>query len=465
MAETTHLRTPRADGHVAVIGLGYVGLTLALSLARVGIPVIGVEANPRTRAELRAGRTVLFEPGVAELLETLPADRFTVTDRLPDTPLRAIIICVGTLVDPATRQLDMGPLDAATAHAAEHVSADTLVVVRSTVPVGTTRRVVLAKMLEYTGKPLLAFCPERTIQGQALAELASLPQVIGALDDESLELARALFAPLAADHSLVSSLEAAEMTKLICNSHTDLIYGFGNEIANIAESLDLDAGEIIAAANLRYPRPDLSKPGFVGGSCLTKDPYLLMQSAEAAGARTPMIAAARSVNEQVPRAAVEQVLAALTATGCAHRDAKVLVCGIAYKGHPETDDVRGSAAIEVAELLRHRVAVLAGHDYVVAPERIAELGYRPVTLEEGMTDADAVLLLVDHPSYPKEIDTEAVRSRMRLPAVVFDMWGRLATELAEAEGIEYRRLGCGGANSRHRWSWVRRAASDASPAA
>jgi UDP-N-acetyl-D-mannosaminuronic acid dehydrogenase len=465
LADVTHLIRPNTDGQVAVIGLGYVGLTLAVSIAKAGTPVFGVEVNPDVRAALAKRRATFFEPGVEELLSSLPPERFTVSDRLPDTPLWAVVICVGTAVDPHTKQPDLRHLTAAVDHVAQHVTDDTLVVVRSTVPVGISRQLVYPKLRERVEQPLLAFCPERTIQGQALAEIESLPQVIGGVDDRSVARARALFAPVAADHVVVSSIEAAEMVKLVCNSHTDLIYGFGNEVAMIAQALDLDGNEVIAAANLRYPRPDLSRPGFVGGSCLTKDPYLLTHSAEGAGYRPPMVAAARAVNERVPQVAVEQVLQALDATGCAHADAKVLVCGIAYKGRPETDDVRGSAAVDVANGLRERVAVLAGHDFVVAPERIAELGYEPVDLHAGMTDADAVVLLVDHPRYRDEIDTDTVRSRMRLHAVVFDMWGLLADELAEAEDVEYRRLGCGAADSRHRWSWVRRPAPGASPAA
>lgn len=426
-----------------MIGLGYVGLTLAVSLARAGAAVTGVETNPDVRAALRERRTTLFEPGVDELLRTLTPARFTVTDRLPDAPLSAVIICVGTPTDPQTRRPDLSHLRAAVAHTVAHVGPQTLVVVRSTVPVGTTRREVYQPLRARVAAPLLAFCPERTIQGRALAELAALPQVIGGVDARSTARARDLFAPLAPDQVPVSSLEAAELIKLVCNAHTDLIYGFGNEVAQIAAALGLDAHEVIASANARYPRPDLSRPGFVGGSCLTKDPYLLLHCAEQAGYHPPMVAAARAVNERVPHVAVEQVLTALAAHGRAPADAKVLVCGIAYKGRPATDDVRGSAAIDVARSLRGAVATLAGHDFLVDPARIEEVGYRPASLTEGMTDADALVLLVDHPRYRDEISLALVRERMRHPAVVFDMWGELAGALSGVDGVEYRRLGRG----------------------
>lgn len=428
---------------VAVIGLGYVGLTLAVSLARKDVPVVGVEVDPEVRAALAARRPTLFEPGVEALLDELPADRFTVTDRLPDAPPSAAIICVGTAVDPDTKQPDLRHLMAATDHVAEYMADDTLVVVRSTVPVGTCRRVVHPRLSKRVAEPLLACCPERTIQGRALAELSSLPQVIGGLDYRAASRAADLFAPLAADQVVVSTVEAAELVKLVCNAHTDLIYGFGNEIALMADALGVDGNEVIAAANLRYPRPDLCRPGYVGGSCLTKDPYLLMHAAGKAGYHPPMVAAARTVNERVPHLAVEQVLKGLATTGRQPADAKVFVCGIAYKGRPATDDVRGSASVEISAALRGRVAELAGHDFVVGHERIARAGFTPAGIVEGLTGADALLLLVDHPRYQECLDPAAIRSLMRLPAVVFDMWGLLAEEVGAADGIEYRRLGRG----------------------
>ncbi|WP_433654917.1 nucleotide sugar dehydrogenase [Nocardia sp. CA-128927] len=432
---------PMGD-YVAVVGLGYVGLPLALLLARSGQRVVGVDLDPQVRAALAAGNPRFVEPGVAELLNSVPAERFTVTDRLPDLAPQAAIICVGTAVDPATSEPDLGHLRSAAEHVAEHMSAETLVVVRSTVPVGTCRNTVLPMLRAAVEAPMLAMCPERIIQGQAVREIESLPQIIGAVDERSRERAAQLLKPVAADQVLVSALETAEMVKLVCNAHTDLIYGFGNEVALMSTALGIDANEVIASANLRYPRPDLSRPGFVGGSCLIKDPYLLMHAAEAAGYRPSMVAAARSVNERVPQHVIDLVLKALAATGRAPSDAKVLVCGIAYKGRPVTDDVRGAASVEIAAALRDQVGVLGGHDFVVASDRIAGLGYQPMNLADGLTDADALILLVDHPGYT-ELTAELVGSRMRKPAIVFDMWGLLDGELSGVPDLDYLRLGRG----------------------
>jgi UDP-N-acetyl-D-mannosaminuronic acid dehydrogenase len=433
---------PTGD-YVAVVGLGYVGLPLALSLARSGRRVIGVDVDPEVRAALAAGSPRFVEPGVRELLNSLPPDRFSVTDRLPEVAPRAVVICVGTAIDPATEQPDLRHLVAATTHIAAHMSAQTLVVVRSTVPVGTCRRALLPLLRAHVDAPMLAMCPERIIQGQALREVESLPQIIGALGDRSLERACRLLKPVAADQVVVSSLEAAEMVKLVCNAHTDLIYGFGNEIALMSSALGIDANEVIGSANLRYPRPDLSRPGFVGGSCLVKDPYLLIHSAAEAGYRPPMVAAARAVNERVPGHVLDTVLKALAARGRTPADAKVLLCGIAYKGRPETDDVRGAASVEIAEALRDRVAVLGGHDFVVNQSRIAGMGCEPMSLDDGLTDADVLILLVDHPGY-RDLDVEFVRTRMRKPAIVFDMWGLLdSTFSGMPDVVDYLRLGRG----------------------
>ena len=441
-ASATSPATDKDITDVAVIGLGYVGLILAVVLARAGLHVTGVDSDPAVVAAIGSGRAPFFEPGLDDELRSLPAGQLTVRTRAPAVLPPTVVICVGTPVDPGSRQPDLASFDLAVDEVADSLGPDTLVIVRSTVPVGTCRQRVLPKLARRRAAPLLAACPERTIQGQAMAEVRQLPQVIGGLDARSAELAGRLLGHVASRLTMVSSLEAAELVKLINNVHTDLIYGFGNEVALLASALGLDAEELIHAANVGYPRPDLSRPGFVGGSCLTKDPYLLMRSARDAGISVRLTAAAREVNESVPRHVAEQVLAALRETGRPTSTTKVLVCGMAYKGRPETGDVRGSAAAELARLLTGQVAVLAGHDFRVSGDRIRKLGYQPESLEDGLRQADAAVILIEHPGYAR-IDATMIASLMRPSAVVFDMWGVLQPALKDTDKVRYLRWGRG----------------------
>lgn len=408
---------------VCVVGMGYVGVTLTAALLSTGKRVLGYEANPAVAGELAQGRLVLAEPGVEDQIHDSAVDgTLHVTSSLDGHRLPpVVIICVGTPIKDGSTTPELGHLTAAARSIAAGIDENTLVIVRSTVPVGTTRSLVLPALRARVPEPLLAFAPERTIQGQALRELLSLPQVVGGLTDESAKLAADLFATVTDQVVHVSSLEAAELVKLICNCHTDVIYGFGNEVALIAEKLGLDAMEVIGAANADYPRPDINKPGFVGGSCLTKDPYLLRHSLAGHDHVPELIGAARGLNESMPRRVGERVLAALWEQGQDPAGARILISGFAYKGRPETDDLRGAPYEPLLELLRGRVGEIVGHDFVVGPERIEALGVRPVTLAEGFTGAHAVILLNDHLGY-RDVDVEGLFARLAAPAVVYDTW-------------------------------------------
>ncbi|MEU2874889.1 nucleotide sugar dehydrogenase [Streptomyces sp. NPDC007070] len=411
-----------ADYDVCVVGLGYVGVTLTAALLSTGKRVLGYEYNKAVAEDLAAGVLQLSEPGVEEVIREAAGDRLHVTSELTDDKLPpVVIICVGTPIEPGGLEPNLHHLRSAVETISTRIDEETLVIVRSTVPVGTTRNLVLPMLRERVAEPLLAFCPERTIQGKALAELLSLPQIVGGLTDEAARRAVELFSAQTPKVVEVSSLEAAEMIKLICNCHTDLIYGFGNEVALMAEKLGLDALELIQSANLDYPRPDLSKPGFVGGSCLTKDPYLLMHSLRPYDYTPGMISAARSLNESLPRRIGERVLAALTEAGHEPAGARVLVSGLAYKGQPETDDLRGAPYEGLLEVLRGRVGEIVTHDFVVPPERVAALGLRSVSLEEGFTGAHAAIVLNNHLSY-RDQDLDTLIARMAPPAVVYDTW-------------------------------------------
>ena len=422
---------------VAIIGMGYVGLTLASLLATRGYRVHGVERSSSVAEALNRGHLHLVEPGVEEAVSRHVGTNWTVSDGYWFSPDVAII-CVSTPVGKNGKP-DLRNLEDASRMLAGHLRDGTLVIVRSTVPIGTTRNVVLP-ILRSSGKQvLLAMCPERTIQGQALRELMELPQVVGGFDDRSRKAAEEFFGRFVSRVIPVSSLEAAEMVKLVNNCHTDVIYSYGNEVALMARQFSLDPLEIIDAANLDYPRPDLAKPGFVGGACLTKDPYILFASLD--GRVNPrLIRSARELNERLPVEVGQHLLDLLRRVGNP-KEARVFVCGFAYKGMPETDDMRGAHAYSFLDVVRPAVAEVLGHDFVVRDDVIRECGARAVTLEEGFAAADAVIFLNNHRRYAS-LDLGVLLDRARRPLILYDCW-RIFRHNPETqrEGVQYAGIG------------------------
>lgn len=429
---------------IGVVGLGYVGLTLTAALAESGHTVYGVDVSPAVLDGVRSGHLHLQEPGLLDTLQRCVGSTVHVGPQLPARPYDAVFIAVNTSID-ERRQVVLGPLAAATAAVAERCTPDTLVVVRSTVPVGTTRTVVRPVLQQVWGTdPLLCMAPERTIQGQALREIVDLPQVVGGVDEASLAAGQALFAQISRTVVPVSSADTAEMVKLSNNCHTDLIYGFGNELARIADQHGVDPLEVISACNLDYPRPDLSRPGFVGGACLTKDPHIMIGCTP--GYDSPMVRAARQVNEDMPRYAAEQVIALLRQTRGRAEGATVAVLGWACKGTPPTDDTRGTAVETlVPPLVAAGVRVL-GHDPLVADATILALGGEPVPLEVALAAADGLLVVNDHPLYRHLDVVGQTPAGASPPAFVYDVWrvldeGPLLAAGVQVAGLGYRARG------------------------
>jgi UDP-N-acetyl-D-mannosaminuronic acid dehydrogenase len=422
---------------IGVVGMGYVGLTLTAALARAGNVVHGVDVQPAVRESLSRGRPRIFEPGVDEVLAETVGSTVLIDAELPREGLDAAVICVSTPIDEATHRPNLANLAAAAGDIARWCGPETLVVVRSTVPVGASRAIVLPPLMEAWGRARLVMAPERTIQGQALRELVELPQVVGGLDDDSLAAGVELFGELARRVVPVSSLEAAELVKLSNNCHTDLIYAYGNEIALIAEGHDLDPLEVIHAANLDYPRPDLSRPGYVGGGCMSKDPYIMLDSARA---REPfLVGRARQLNEYLPLHVAWTVVDLLRKERGSTEGARLSVLGWAYKGWPPTDDMRGTPIASMMPVFTEAGITVLGHDPMVTDEVIRRHGGEPVDLARAFTDVDGVLVITDHPDY-RAIRADATLSG-RKPLFVYDSWRILDENAVTAAGVRYAGLG------------------------
>ncbi|MFI0793279.1 nucleotide sugar dehydrogenase [Micromonospora rubida] len=423
---------------IGVVGLGYVGLTLTAALADKGFTVYGADVSPAVLESLSRGRPHIFEPGIEDVFAARLGRNIHVGASLPKDTVDVAVISVSTPVDNITQRPNLANLAAAARVVAASCRPDTLVVVRSTVPVGTSRRVVLPELRAAWGEQVrLVMAPERTIQGQALRELVELPQVIGGLDAESLAAGIEFFNGLVRTVVPVSGLETAELVKLSNNCHTDLIYSFGNEIALIAERHGLDPLEVINAANVDYPRPDLAKPGYVGGGCLSKDPYIMIDSA---GDRRPfLVGKARQLNEYLPIHVGETVVRMLIEARGRSLGARLAVLGWAYKGWPATDDMRGTPIATMMRVFSAAGVTVLGHDPMVTDDVIRQYGGEPVSLDKAFTDADAVLIINDHPDY-RAIQVPEVLGAAR-PAFIYDSWRVLDSDAVMAAGVRYAGLG------------------------
>lgn len=434
------------DGDVCIIGLGYVGLTLGVAMADTGFRVHGVEVRDEVLEALADGRPHFWEPRLEEKLQrVIERGQFTFSRTLDGgTQARVFVITVGTPLGPDGRvRVDM--IERATREVAGVLTDQALVVLRSTVKLGTTRNVV-KPILDAAGRDYqLAYCPERTLEGRALIELHQLPQVIGADDAETRWRCTQLFSLMTPTTVAVQSLEAAELVKLVDNTYRDLTFGFANEIAKLCARAGVSAREVIRAGKLGYPRTNVPLPGPVGGPCLEKDPHILVESARQWGVELPITLAGRLTNEAQPADVAAIAAAKVSALpGFAERPVVSLV-GLAFKGVPPTDDLRGTMAVPIHRALQERFpgAVFRGFDAVVGASAIEEhFGFEAVpSLEAAFDGADLVLLLNNHPAL-QQMDLANLAARMNRPALVYDLWN-MHDDAAEAmpEGVTALALG------------------------
>ena len=367
-----------ADYDVCIVGLGYVGLTLATALAMSGLRVIGVERNDDVVDTVRAGETPFHENGLDAAVAKVVADgRLSAVQSANAAPrARSYVITVGTPL--RNGEVQHSDIEAALRSVGEWMPDGALTVLRSTVRVGTTTKVA-RPILEETGKNFtLAMAPERTIEGKALAELTSLPQIVGGIDRPSVIAASELFGTLGVEIVEVDTVEAAETAKLASNTYRDVQFAFANELAYFADVVGVDIYEVIRACNHGYDRMNLALPGPVAGPCLEKDAYILNDSAIAYGTSVDLSMQARRTNEAIVPHVVNimrsRALTPVTSVG---------ILGLAFKGRPETSDTRGSLASDFARQIRAEWASadICGWDPLVSAHDAEVMAITPVAAE------------------------------------------------------------------------------------
>ena len=421
---------------VAVVGLGQIGLPLAVQYASRGHRVIGCDVDPAVVAAVRAGRPP--HPGEAEVDERLPqlvADGLlnaTTDDRDGVAGADVVVVIVPVAVD-AERRVDFGAIDAATREVGSGIGPGTLVIFETTLPVGTTRDRLAPLLARESGLTperdlFVAFSPERVLVGRVLTDLRRYPKVVAGIGPESTARARAFYEEAldpGTEIRVVSSAEAAEMTKLAETTYRDVNIALANEYARYAAERGIDVIEVIDAANSQ-PYSHVHRPGVgVGGHCIPVYPYFLF--ADAPDMQLPRMA--RQVNDGMAAWAVDAAEASLGSL----RDQPVLVLGIAYRGDVREDAF--SSAYALRDALHAAGARVHGHDPRYTDDELAARRFLPWQPGAG-TQIKVAFLQADHAAYG-ELDLGGI------PGLALVVDGRNALDPAAVRAAGVRYLGIG----------------------
>ena len=431
-AATLMERFETATATIAVVGLGYVGLPLVRAAHEAGFPVVGYDRDRTKIDTLNRGETYLKHLG-DDLAKALAAsERFKATAESKDlVSADAILLCVPTPLGPH-REPDLSFVLDSTKMVAGILRKGQLVVLESTTYPGTTRDEMLPILEKESGLRcgkdfFLAYSPEREDPGRPDYNTATIPKLVGGVDEVSTDLAVAMYRSLVSEVHRVSTAEVAEAAKLLENIYRAVNIAMVNELKTLLADMKIDIWEVIEAASTKpfgyqafYPGPGL------GGHCIPIDPFYLTWKAKAIGRNTKFIELAGEINAQMPVYVVSQVVSALNARGRALKGAKVLIIGIAYKR--DIDDVRESPAAEIIELLWTGGAKVSYHDphvptFADMRAHDIDLSSSPLT-EQALKDHDCVLIVTDHTSVdyekigkyaPLVVDTRNAMSRVPNP--------------------------------------------------
>ncbi len=435
----------RGDQRVGVIGLGYVGLPLAVSFARAGLDVLGIDVDAGKIASLNEGVSYILDVSSEDLAALTKTKQLRAsTDYAGLAEVDAMFICVPTPFD-AMRAPDLSYIIAAAESIAPHLKHSQMVVLQSTTFPGTTQEIV-QPILERGGLIAgrdydLAFSPERIDPGRSDWTVTNTPKVVGGIDAGATNRASELLQRIGAPVVRVSSPRAAEMTKLLENIFRSVNIALVNEMALLCERMDIDIWEVIGAAKTKpYGFMPFTPSAGVGGHCIGVDPYYLSWKAREFDFYTKFIELAAEVNQSMPFHVIELVSRALSEQHISVKDANVLVLGVAFKR--DVDDARNSPAERVMELLLRQGARVQYHDPFVTRFRIGgdvfqreprEFLSQPLS-EALLAKMDCVVIITGH----RTLDYNQIVASSR---TVVDTCN--ATEFVRKNREKITRLGAG----------------------
>jgi UDP-N-acetyl-D-glucosamine dehydrogenase len=414
----SRIRDKSAD--IGVVGLGYVGLPLALAFAEAGFNVTGIDSDKSRVNKIIRGTSYLLDIESVRLKKAVSNGRLKATTsqsalRRVDT----IIICVPTPLT-KTKEPDLTYIVSATNDIARFLRLGHLVILESTTYPGTTREIVLP-ILESTGLKVgvdyfLTFSPERIDPGSRKFTIKNTPKIVGGMEPTSTKLAALLYRHVSEKVLEVSTPEVAEMDKVFENVFRSVNIALVNELAKLCEKMNINVWEVIKSASTKpfgympfYPGPG------VGGHCIPLDPYYLASKAREYFFHTRFIELAAEINETMPEYIVERVVETLNTRNKSVKGSKLLILGVAYK--KDIEDLRESPALRVIELLMEKKATVHYHDPYIPAVKEGNHSLKSIKLEQKVLgNYDCVVILTDHSSYD-------LKSIVKGSKLVFDTRG------------------------------------------
>ena len=398
---------------VAVIGLGYVGLPLAVEFARAGFQTFGIDVDYRKVAALNAGHSYVIDVPQSDLTEVILSGKFKGTsDFSVLSDCDAVSICVPTPLS-KTHDPDLSYVVSAISEVAKYVHPGLLIVLESTTYPGTTDEIIIPKVVsngyEVGEDIFVAFSPERTDPGRKDYTLKTTPKIVGGATPACLTIVTALYSHIVDKIVPVSSVASAEMAKLLENTFRAVNIALANEVLLMCDKLGLDAWEVIdAAATKPYGFMKFTPGPGVGGHCIPLDPQYLSWKLRTLNYNARFVQLAEEINRGMPAYWVNKVVDILNAEKKAINGSQVLVLGVTYK--PDIDDLRESPALDIIKLLIKLGARVTYHDPFVASLKAEGLETPYVELTEGyIRTVDCVMIIADHSIY----DWDGIRASSR----------------------------------------------------
>ena len=425
---------------ICVLGLGYVGLTLTLKFCQKNFEVMGYDTNKKIINDLKNFKSHIYEDGLDLILKKyIKNKKFKPVSKLPNK-IKTFIITVGTpIIKKKNGNVpDLKHIKSVTKSLSKLIKKNTLLIYRSTLPLGTSRNLIhklLKKHSNVKKNFFLGFAPERTAEGNALKELSELPQIVSGIDKASLFKTQRLFKKICKVIIKVDKIEEAELIKLTNNAYRDLSFAFSNQIALICSKYKINAKRLIELCNYKYPRSLVPTPSpGVGGPCLSKDPYILNYNIRN---KNSIFLSGRSVNYKILNYLIKETSRKLNSKS---KKLKVLLCGLSFKGYPQTKDLRGSAFVNFYKNFSKKKNIqLYYYDNLFDQNEIEN--FKIIKFEfKNLIKFDAIFFLNNSKDF-KKIPIRYINNITYKNTKIFDFWNILSNSKNKLLTNDYYEIG------------------------